>query len=572
MRATLAQVEAVLKPLQVGLRDAVVDGGREAAQRAAADAVAYLRAADARYSGVAQPLALREAAMLDEAVEGAEASVLRRIASDPSHSGRPGVLARYSAGVVEDFEQVLQNRFAAKKPWDEVRDELTAKSPFLQGKPAHWAERIVRTEVMAAHNRAGWEVLRRAGDELGDVMKVLSCVDDVRTGSDSLAVHGQIRRPEEAFESWNGSFQHPPDRPNDRAVVVMHRLSWPIPDELKPHPWSEVTARWKEEGRKGSPPARPNDSTVDRSLFGKGEEAVGETPEPPEVSPTETRVSVPEEDDGPDRVPAGDYLDHLREEVPEMFGGQLQPQKGFEKRVAGVVRKVFGDEAPSVSALARTWGSEEGGFDVRIDRVSAERYEPDSDAGTDGSHEMTYTGKIVREGREIGDVVRTFTRHDDGRLEVHHDLFKVEDQASQGKGLGEAMLRQSLRKYRELGVDEVTLDAAWVGRYTWASFGFDWDAETGEGMRRDLADYLEEQGVERQRAEDVAERAARHSWDVASLDVDGLRVGASPERGAPLREERVGKAFLFTHLGWSGTLSLDPASPSFQRAKERLKL
>ena len=36
-------------------------------------------------------------------------------------------------------------RFLAKTPWADVRNELIAESPFLQDKPAHWAERIVRT-------------------------------------------------------------------------------------------------------------------------------------------------------------------------------------------------------------------------------------------------------------------------------------------------------------------------------------------------------------------------------------------------------------------------------------------
>lgn len=381
MKATLAQVEAVLKPLQVGLQGVVVGDGRAAAEQAATDAVTYLRAAEARYSGIAQPLALREASLLDASVEGANASILRRIASDPDHPRRPGVLARYGANVIDDFEAVLRNRFVAKKPWDEVRDELTEKSPFLQGKPAFWAERIVRTEVMAAHNRAGWEVLRRAGDELGDVVKILSCIDDVRTGSDSLAVHGQIRRPEEAFESWNGLFQHPPDRPNDRGVVVAHRLSWPIPDELKPRPWSEVEARWKEEGRKGAPPPRPEMSTVDRKQFGK---------EPEEDEPKRP------EDEPPEEAEARIVKDGIRDEDLDF----IRDPGSYREESRADVARAYDDGAEE--------GKDPTEVALSMDPIEIDLYPGSRPGLRDGRHRL-------REARERGAkaIRATLTRYDE---------------------------------------------------------------------------------------------------------------------------------------------------------------
>lgn len=123
--------------------------------------------------------------------------------------------------------------------------------------------------TMAALNRSSWEGIRAADDELGDMVKILCATIDGRTGWDSLQVHGQIRRPDEAFE-WNGGFyQNPPNRPNDREVVVPHRISWPIPDELHPRSDAEVVAAWQRDRRKGSPPARAERSTVPLDLFGK---------------------------------------------------------------------------------------------------------------------------------------------------------------------------------------------------------------------------------------------------------------------------------------------------------------
>lgn len=80
--------------------------------------------------------------------------------------------------------------------------------------------------------------------------------------SDSYAVHGQIRRPEQAFQAWTGLYQHPPNRPNDREIVVPHRLSWDWPPYLLWKTNEQVEARWRAEGRKAPVPPRPKMTTV----------------------------------------------------------------------------------------------------------------------------------------------------------------------------------------------------------------------------------------------------------------------------------------------------------------------
>lgn len=262
IRVTLAQVKDVLHSLKGGLRGVVLDQAGEAATQQVTSTVGYLNAAEQQYRGVSQRLPIREAALLDRVRSGTEASVLRRVMSDPDHPGQQGVLDRYGENVVGKFEEALQLRFVARQPWAQVRDSLVAESPFLQGAPASWAERIVRTETMAANNRAGWETIRTANASLGDMVKILMATFDDRTGADSIAVHGQVRRPEEAFASWFGLYQHPPNRPNDREVVVPQRLSWPLPASLAQRSDAEVHARWVLEGRKGAPPGRPLMSTL----------------------------------------------------------------------------------------------------------------------------------------------------------------------------------------------------------------------------------------------------------------------------------------------------------------------
>lgn len=267
MRLALRQVEDVLVQTNVGVRGIVVDQGKVAADQATTGLLEYMNAAERKFRGVAQPLPLDEAMMFDRARTGVEASILQRLVANPSDPARLGILQRYGVTTIQHFEEQLQQGVLQGTPWAELRNNLTAQSPFLQQAPAHWAERIVRTETMGAFNRAGWESTRTADAVLGDMVKILSATFDDRTGWDSYQVHGQIRRPQEAFE-WGGrKFQHPPNRPNDREVVVPHRLSWPLPAELKWRSDSEVADRWKAEGRKGLPPPRPTMSTVPLFMF-----------------------------------------------------------------------------------------------------------------------------------------------------------------------------------------------------------------------------------------------------------------------------------------------------------------
>lgn len=266
LTATLQQVRLSMKTLAPALGTTVQALGKTIAESSSRATVAYLSAAEKKFSGLAQPLALDTASLYHRAKSGSESSLLNRLQGDKKKG--PGILARYGDAVVQSFEDVLSQRLVQRKSWNEVREELVEQSPFLQGKPRYWAERIVRTESMFVQNRASFLAMEEADAQLGDAVKILSATFDDRTGSDSYAVHGQIRRVNEPFESWHGSYMHPPDRPNDREVVIPWRISWPLTPELKPKTDSEVAARWAYEKRKGSPPARPRLSTVPREQFG----------------------------------------------------------------------------------------------------------------------------------------------------------------------------------------------------------------------------------------------------------------------------------------------------------------
>lgn len=271
MRSTLAQIEATLATLTGGLTDLLLTEGKRSASKSVRNQLNYLKEADKAFRGVGvQPLALPETSMMDRAVKNTESSLLRRLVSTPEDTPeKMGILNRYGVETVGVFEQRLQQGLLQKKSWVDMRNDLIAESPFLQAEPVYWAERIVRTELMGAYNRAGYEAGKVVQEELGDMLKILAATFDDRTAADSYAVHGQIRKPSEAFSDWFHNYLNPPNRPNDRETIVWHRMRWELPSYLEPRSDAEVAARWRKEGRKGSPPARPLMETVDRSLIGK---------------------------------------------------------------------------------------------------------------------------------------------------------------------------------------------------------------------------------------------------------------------------------------------------------------
>lgn len=280
LNVSLLQVKDVTRVLAGRMKGLLVEQAEKAADDAAGHLLDYMGRAERSFRGTAaQGLRLKEASVFDRAKEGARASVLRRIATSGEPDAAPetfeevpakmGVLQRYGVETVEAFEEAMQRSMVTGASWAEARDALIAESPFLEGQPKFWAERLVRTETMGSYNRAGWEAVRAADDELGDMCKILSAVFDDRTGWDSYQVHGQIRLPDQAFEWDGGAYMTPPNRPNDREVVVPHRIAWPLPPYLKWRSDAEVLAAYARQRKTGSPGARPNMTTVPLNKFGR---------------------------------------------------------------------------------------------------------------------------------------------------------------------------------------------------------------------------------------------------------------------------------------------------------------
>jgi hypothetical protein len=269
LRRALNETRAMMRGLDVGLRDLVVDRATDAAEQSAADTHRYMKKMTSDVEG--QPLPVREGEMVERAVEGSRAAVIGRLLGTRTE---PGVIARYDDAAVGGVEEVLKRGYVLGMSNADVRSMLIESAPFLRGKPASLAERVLRTEVHGAYSRASWEATKAADDELGgnQLVRILCATFDSRTGSDSYFLHGMVRRLDEPFE-WDGFFyMTPPNRPNDREVVVPHHVDWPISNHLRPRPYALGAARWRAEGRKGAPPRRPVMSTVQMRNRGEGQE------------------------------------------------------------------------------------------------------------------------------------------------------------------------------------------------------------------------------------------------------------------------------------------------------------
>lgn len=153
-------------------------------------------------------------------------------------------------------------------------------------------------------------------------------------------------------------------------------------------------------------------------------------------------------------------------------------------------------------------------------------------------------------GAEVGDLIRTLRRAQDGRLIAHHDYF-VMAKPYQGRGIASHVLRQQFRSYLDLGVREIRVDTAYEGKFVWAKMGFAWDAETAHAMQTRLRSFLiREHGIDWEGASALAADLALDAWRLARAEVNGVPIG---------------EVFLMSGHGWHGRIDMTPGSQARQR-------
>jgi len=213
-RAAVARLRLMLVRLVSQLGDILGKAMTAIAAKSLADAILFLETGDLALLGHVLPLrpVPSTPAQIGLAREGAYKASLGRFGAVLLHAAEGAAAATvllgrpHRAGV--DHVALAMRTAAAAHAWE--------------------IQRIAETEASAAYNTAQLEMLL-AQDVPGDrMMKRLVTTFDSRTGRDSVLLHGQVRPVREPFfDSYRGHFyMAPPNRPNDRELMVGHRPAW----------------------------------------------------------------------------------------------------------------------------------------------------------------------------------------------------------------------------------------------------------------------------------------------------------------------------------------------------------
>lgn len=219
IRVALAQVETGIRVLQSDLEEILPGSIEQVAGKSAVHLAREAEAMEGMFGGTLQPINL-------DAVR--VASNARNLLFNRYQSS----LETYSQGLRSKIANGLTEMIAENVGWDSMVGRMMA----FFGNEEWMLRRIVRTEL---HNVYGVSKLLGMRDlqqeTFPDLRKTLYHPIDSRTGKDSLyaAQRNLVVRVDEPFRyEWPpGSgkvreFMAPPDRPNDRSILIPFRPSW----------------------------------------------------------------------------------------------------------------------------------------------------------------------------------------------------------------------------------------------------------------------------------------------------------------------------------------------------------
>lgn len=149
----------------------------------------------------------------------------------------PVSVRTYGTGLIQRIQGELALGIATETPWANLVRNIAGQYGILaqdyygmnsaESHRQSRAERIVRTELSWAYNRAHHANLEAANQADPGYQKTLWSTFDDRTGNDSKFVHKQVRELDELFRDNKGrEYAHPPNRPNDREVEIPTREEW----------------------------------------------------------------------------------------------------------------------------------------------------------------------------------------------------------------------------------------------------------------------------------------------------------------------------------------------------------
>ena len=216
--ATKAQLRQALMSLALAHQQDLKAGlppVMKAAQKRTAE---YLRTLDKQYLGAVRPLRFDTLQWWERHASELGQVRLREF-------GRS--FQRYGADAVLGIERAISSAVVLGQRWDVARREVWRATAQVVGERQWMVDRILRTEVAAAYNGTNLAALIEEDDPDEPMLKKLVATFDKVTAADSVAVHGQVRPVREPFRDPKGRlYMAPPNRPNDREIVVGWRASY----------------------------------------------------------------------------------------------------------------------------------------------------------------------------------------------------------------------------------------------------------------------------------------------------------------------------------------------------------
>ena len=217
LRGVLTQIEAAISAMTTSLKDRMGSAALTLAEAGVDDLLSELAKFEDEFTGAVVPINLNaQIAALDT----------RNFLLTQYESS----IDAYGSDLISQLVGNLTQSSLMEASYGEV---VTNLDQFFMGE--EWKlHRIARTELHNIYNIGKMNGMSElVGQEiLPDLKKALMHPMDARTGDDSkyLAVKNPIVPINEPFEyRWHGKlreFMAPPDRPNDRAILIPVRDSW----------------------------------------------------------------------------------------------------------------------------------------------------------------------------------------------------------------------------------------------------------------------------------------------------------------------------------------------------------
>lgn len=287
MRRTLAQVQQAINDIEKQIEGVVISGAVEADNLSLSHLLEQDRIATQQFGAPQQ---------ID--VEGIE-----RLARDNSLliERTRSLTENWTKRSIEQVRGTLAVEMAKQTPVSEVVSNLAAKDGPMEGRRAD-AQRLVRTEMAHHYNARTHERMEVAAKSaMIKPKKRMINVIDSRTALDTLAIIAEpgnlVKEVDEPFHDprrgrW---FDHPPNRPNDRARIVMfYGSEWEqkaIKDEQAKAAKFEKEAL-ERESLAATRKRRPTEGTTPDGRAKK-------TPEPPPVEEVAEGVHIAKLVEGP---------------------------------------------------------------------------------------------------------------------------------------------------------------------------------------------------------------------------------------------------------------------------------